>query len=467
MSKDHKDISRRKFLGQASCAALGTSTLFSSLINLKALNAAVIDNSMLNSNYKAMVCLLMGGGNDSFNMLIPRGNTEYGQYALTRSNLAIPQTDILPITALSPDGQLYGVHPAMSQVQSMFSNQNLAFLTNIGNLVEPTTKTQYYSGVHPLPLGLYSHSDQTQQWMTGRPHERSSSGWGGRMADLVQSMNTNENISMNVSLSGTNVFQQSSGTIEYAISQNGALGIEGYNPDGWVYEQLRTQALDNMLDASYQDIYKKTYVNTIRNSRDATLEFNEALANTPALLTSFSNTDLSQQFRMIAKTMQAREDLGFCRQIFFVNYDGWDHHDELTLAQDAMLMEVDAALGEFNAAMTELNLQNEVTTFTISDFGRTLTSNGNGTDHAWGGNVMVMGGAVKGGDIYGQFPSLELDNPLEVGGGVLIPTLSADQYFSELGQWFGVSNSDLNTIFPNVANFSDLSAGAPIGFMNI
>ncbi|MEM7163361.1 MAG: DUF1501 domain-containing protein [Bacteroidota bacterium] len=467
MSKKNKHISRRKFLGQASCAAIGTSTLFSSLINLKALNAAAIDNSMLSSNYKAMVCLLLGGGNDSFNMLIPRGTSEYGQYAITRSNLAIPQNDILPISALNPDGQLYGVHPSMTNMQSLFSGGNLAFITNIGTLIEPTSKAQFQSGVHPLPLGLFSHSDQTQQWMTGRPHERSAIGWGGRIADLVQSMNTNENISLNISLSGTNVFQQGNGTIEYTISSEGALGILGYEPDGWIYDQLRTEALDNMMGAAYQDIYKKTYVNTIKNSQLATIEFNEAIENTSDLATEFSPSELSQQFRMVAKTMQAREDLGFCRQIFFINFDGWDHHDELTLAQEAMLTEVDNALGEFNNAMTELGLQNDVTTFTVSDFGRTLTSNGNGTDHAWGGNVLVMGGDVNGGDIYGQYPSLELNNPLEVGGGVLIPTLSADQYFSELGQWFGVSNSDLNTIFPNVANFSDLDSGAPIGFMNI
>ena len=467
MSNDSKNISRRKFLGQASCAAIGTTTLFSSLINLKALNAAAIDNSMLSSNYKALVCFSLGGGNDSFNMLIPRGNTEYNQYAITRSNLAIPQNQILPISALNPDGQLYGLHPSMPELQSLFASGNVAFVSNIGTLIEPTTKAQFLSGAHPLPLGLFSHSDQLQQWMTGRPDERTATGWGGRVADLVQSMNSNENISMNISLSGTNVFQQSSGTVEYAIGTDGALGIAGYNPDGWAYEQLKSQALDNMLEASYQDIYKKTYVNTIRNSRDATIQFNEAIDNAPDLVTEFSEGDLSQSFRMIARTMQVREELGFCRQIFFVNFGGWDHHDEVILAQEAMLAEVDTALSEFNTAMTELGLQNDVTTFTISDFGRTLTSNGNGTDHAWGGNMMVMGGSVNGGDIYGQYPSLELNNPLELGGGVLIPTLSADQYFSELGMWFGVSNSDLNMIFPNVANFSDLGAGAPIGFMNI
>ena len=349
----------------------------------------------------------------------------------------------------------------------MFADQRLAIITNIGTLVEPTSKAQFQSGIHPLPLGLFSHSDQTQQWMTGRPHERSSIGWGGRMADLVQSMNTNQNISMNISLSGTNVFQQGNDVIEYVINQDGATGILGYDPDGWLFEQLTTQAVDNMLDASYQDIYKKTYVNTMKKSRDATAEFTEAIEATDDLMTVFSENDLSKSFRMIAKCLQAKDDLGFERQIFFVNFDGWDHHDEVLFAQENMLGQVDGALAEFNAVLEELGLIDQVTTFTLSDFGRTLTSNGNGTDHAWGGNVMAMGGAVKGGDIYGQFPSLELNNPLEVGGGVLIPTLSADQYFSELGQWFGVSNSDLNEIFPNVIQFSDLTDGPPIGFLNI
>lgn len=470
MSKHDKDISRRKFLGQASCAALGTTTLFSSLINLKAINAAAVANSSfaLSNDYKALVCILLGGGNDSFNMLIPKSTPEWTEYSITRSNLAIPQNDILQIDPLNSGNLTLGVHPSMPEVQQLFNNGRLAFINNVGTLVEPTTKAQYQSGIHPLPLGLYSHSDQTQQWQTGRPHERSSIGWGGRVADLVQDMNTNENISMNISLSGTNIFQQSSNTIEFAIGPEGATGLLGYGPGTWLFDSLRTQAVNTMLDAAYQDIYKKTYASTLKGSIDANIEFEEAINMQDPMITEFSENELSQSLAMIAKVIQARQDLGFTRQIFFVHFGGWDHHDEVLLAQEDMLGDVSTALDEFNNAMNELQVENDVTTFSVSEFARTLTSNGNGTDHAWGGNVMVMGGAVNGANLYGAYPSLALNNPLEVGGGVLIPTTSADEYFAELALWFGVENGELYDIFPNLSNFYPIgSVDPPIGFLNI
>ncbi|NNK80213.1 MAG: DUF1501 domain-containing protein, partial [Flavobacteriales bacterium] len=328
----------------------------------------------------------------------------------------------------------------------------------------------FQSGTHPLPLGLFSHSDQAQQWQTGRPDERSATGWGGRMSDLIQSMNTNENISMNISLSGTNIFQRGQETIEFAISSQGSLGIAGYGND-WIGNELRTQAIDNMLDQSYADIYKNTYVNTIRQSRDASIEFQEAIDAVPEFDHQFANYELSERFRMIAKTIAARETLGFQRQIFFVNYDGWDHHDEVLENQAGMLAEVSAALGDFNAVMEELEVSECVTTFSISDFARTLTSNGNGTDHAWGGNAFFMGGAnVNGGNMFGSYPSLAqgFGNPLDLGDGTLIPTTSAAEYLAELGLWFGVSPSQVDEIFPSLANFYDTSSpDLPLGFLNL
>ncbi|MBT8272112.1 MAG: DUF1501 domain-containing protein, partial [Bacteroidia bacterium] len=211
MSKDHKNnISRRKFLGQ-SCAALGYTTMFSSLINLKAIASATMNNSFVlqnSGNYKALVCISLTGGNDSYNMLMPRGNTEYNEYAITRSNLALPQQDILQINPFTTDGREFGIHPSMADMQTIFENQDLAFICNVGTLVEPATKQEIYNQSVQTPLGLFSHSDQQQQWHTGRPHERSSIGWGGRIADLTQSMNSNDNISMNISLQGLNLFQR-------------------------------------------------------------------------------------------------------------------------------------------------------------------------------------------------------------------------------------------------------------------
>ncbi|HLF64417.1 MAG TPA: DUF1501 domain-containing protein [Saprospiraceae bacterium] len=465
-----KGLSRRNFIGQASCAAVGYSTLLSSLVNLKAINAAAFANSSVNDgdDYKALVCFMQSGGNDSFQMLLARSAAEYAEYASTRSNLAIPQNEILPIYPVTPDGREFGVHPSMAQVQQLFNDRKLAFISNIGTLIDHTDPTDYYS-YQGLPLGLYSHADQIQQWQTGLPHVRAAQGWGGKVADLIHDMNLNQDISMNVSLAGTNIFQTGQSTIEYALDPyNGSIGIYGYGPtETWdVFNILRTQAIDNMLEQEYQDMFKKTYVDVVRKSRDANLLFQGALEAVPELQTQFTDNYVSQSFHMVARTMAARQALGMKRQIFFIDFGGWDHHDEVLQNQLEMLGIVSTALNEFNTALEELNLSECVTTFTMSEFSRTLTSNGNGTDHAWGANVMVMGGKVRGGEIFGQFPSLATNGPRVVSDGVLIPTTSTDEYFAEMAMWFGVPKSDLTTIFPNLGNFYDIgSSNNPIGFL--
>ncbi|WP_303315544.1 DUF1501 domain-containing protein [Flavivirga abyssicola] len=470
MTKHKNNISRRKFLGQ-SCAALGYTTMFSSLINLKAMAATAMNNSSnitVGSDYKALVCLNLGGGNDSFNMLIPRGNNEHSEYTTTRSNLAIPQNQILPINPNTSDGRTFGLHPSMPNMQQLFENNNLAFLANVGTLIEPSTKLDIKDKVVKTPLGLFSHSDQTQQWQTGRPHERTNIGWGGRIADLVQSMNSNENISMNVSLGGSNIFQRGNQVIPYAIRTTGSIGINRYGRDN-IYDRLRTEAINSMLDRDYQDIFKNTYKNTIKTSNDAGLQFQEAVDEIPEFTTIMPEENrLAERLRMVAKTIASRDVLGFSRQTFFVDAGGWDHHDELLVSQANRLAEVDAALQYFNGLMAELNLNDCVTLFSISDFGRTLTSNGNGTDHAWGGNAFMMGGAVQGKEIYGDYPVLALGSDVDLRNGVLIPSTPADLYMAELALWFGVPASDLTTIFPNLSNFYDTNSGTPpIGFMNM
>ncbi len=471
MKKIHTNINgRRRFLKQMSCAALGSATMLSTLNSLKAANAAAISNSMtyMGNDYKALVCVLLSGGNDSFNMLVPRGDAEYAQYATVRTNQALPQNELLAINPNTSDGKQYGLHPSMSKMQTMFNDGDAAFISNIGTLVEPISKLQYEQGTAPMPLGLYSHSDQQQQWQTAVPQDRSSIGWGGKIADLMTEANTNQSISMNISLAGNNFFQIGNSVTEYSIdAYEGSTGMFGYE-EQWQAAQLRSQAIDNMLDAHYDDIFKKAYVDVIKSSKDGHEQFSSALEQISPFNTQFTDNRLSQSFHMVAKTMAARDILGMKRQIFFIEYGGWDHHDEVLEAQNLMLGELDTALGEFKSALEELNLFDCVTTFGISEFGRTLTSNGNGTDHGWGGNVFVLGGAVNGKEIYGSFPTLALESELEVGGGVFIPTTSTDAYFAELAQWYGVSASDLPIILPNVGNFySPGSGNLPIGFMNI
>ncbi len=468
MSKETRKIHRRKFLGQAACGAIGLTTFLSTWQSLQASAAAATLSAGPASDYKALVCILLGGGNDSYNMLVPYGTSEYAEYAEVRSNLAIPQNLLLDLNYTDVSGRSLGLHPAMPELAALFQSGNLAFVNNIGTLVEPVTKAQYLSQQGNFPLGLFSHEDQIKHWQTSVPNERSPIGWGGKIADLLHaSVNDNLNLSMNISLSGTNVFQTGRDFIEYAISPiEGSQGINGYTEsDNW--NALRKQVIDNLIDHNYTDMFKKTYANTIRYAQNSHELFSGALAQFD-VNTVFSENELSQALHMIARTIGIRESLGMTRQIFFVQFDGWDHHDEVLNKQVEMLGIVSRAMSEFYAATEELGLENEVMTFTISDFARTLTSNGNGTDHAWGGHQMVMGGAVNGGQTYGSYPDLYLGNDLDLYNGVIIPTTSTDSYIAELATWFGVAKTDLPIILPNIANFYNIfSTENPIGFAQI
>ncbi len=462
-------LSRRKFLGTASCAAIGSVSLFSGLFNLRAASLLASDAHHMSapqSDYKALVCILLAGGNDSFNMLVPTQPGPYQAYRRTRSNQALDASTLLSLQS-NGVGIPYGLHPSMPEVAQLFNQNNVAFINNVGTLVEPLSRREEFeNSLRKVPLGLFSHADQIMQWQTSVPQSRSAKGWGGRMADLLQAANDSQDISMNISLAGNNTFQAGNDVVEYTISPlgNGSLGIRGYQ-DASPLNQIRTAAVNNLLERQYQDVFEQTYADITRQAEVNHENFSSAVGNVN-LQTAFSPGYLSQSMKMIARTIGAHQTLGMNRQTFFVTYGGWDHHDELLNNQAAMLGAVSKAMGEFDAAMHELGLHQQVTTFTISDFARTLTSNGNGTDHGWGGNAMVMGGAVKGGQMYGQYPDLALGQNLDVGDGVLIPTTATDEYFAELALWLGVSRSDLPLVLPNLTNFFDPSLGTlPLGFM--
>ena len=472
------NMNRRQFLGTASCAAVGSASLFSTLMNLRMANTAAAqglsastlsaDGLAGGNDYKALVCIFLAGGNDSFNMLVPRSNTEYNEYATIRADLALPQGDLIPINALDTDGREYGIHPSMPEIAQMFEAGNLAFVANVGTLVEPTTLAGIESGLAKLPLGLYSHSDQIAHWQTSVPDKRTGFGWGGRTADLLQSLNDNDTISMNISLAGTNLFQTGTTLTEYSIVPwgNGAIQIHGHDDIWWSRHVLQNAAIESMLDLAYQNLFDQTFANATRSAIDGSELFASAIENLPPFATQFSDNYFSESLAMVAKTIAARNILGFRRQTFFVLLGGWDHHDEVLNNQLAMLSLVSQGMKEFNDAMVELGVQQQVTTFTASDFGRTLTSNGQGSDHAWGGNHMVMGGSVRGQRIYGDFPALYEDNPLDTGRGRLIPTTSCDEYFAELALWFGVAPGDLEAVFPNIGRFYDTSSEeSPLNMM--
>lgn len=457
-------------MGKAACAAVGSTTFLSTLLNLSMINSVTASTAKFNNDYKALVCIQLLGGNDSFNMIVPNDNTGYNDYSAIRSSLALPKEDLLPLNGVN-----FGLHPAMGDVQNLYNNNNAAFLCNVGTLVEPLVDSSAYNSFpEKRPLALRSHSDQRYQWQTSVPQSRDALGWGGRLADIMTNLNTSQNVSMNISLGGRNVFQTGVNVTDYSTTRRGVEQIYeawGINPaiSGFV-DVLKNNAAKDLMTSSYQNIFQQSFANQMNSSISTSEILGKAVSNVPEFTTVFSSTSLSEDLRMVAKIIAAQAAMGMNRQTFFVNVGGWDMHSNLLTYHDSKLTELNNALAEFNSALAEINRQNEVTTFTISDFGRTLTSNNDGSDHAWGGHQIVMGGAVNGGQMYGTYPSLSLtNNPLSIDSrGRFIPQISTDEYFAELALWFGVNPGELVDVLPNIGNFyAPLGGTPPLGFMNM
>lgn len=457
-------LSRRRLLAHSCGASAAALTVSSSLLQLGFARRASAENL---GDYRALVCILLAGGNDSFNMLLPNDADQHNEYTMLRSDLAIPQDQLLPLPGSTSAGRNYALHPGMPEVQSLYANGELALIANVGTLIEPVDAAAIEAGAR-IPLGIASHADQIAQWQTAQPDTRSAQGWGGRAADLLNGGNLANGISMSISLAGTNLFQSGITTQEYALTPNdeGALGIIGYN-DGSDFEAFRRRTVDGMLAVEHANLLRREYAGRLRRSIDSQAVFSAALAGTTPIASPFSANPFALSLRQIARTISARGALGACRQTFFVQVGGWDHHNEVLDSQARMLPIISQGLQEFRNALVELNLFDAVTTFTSSDFGRTLSSNGRGSDHGWGGHHMVMGGAVNGGQIYGDYPILSANSPLDVGRGVYVPTMSVDTYFAELALWLGVSPSELDRVLPNVRRFySPESNAAPLGYLN-
>jgi uncharacterized protein (DUF1501 family) len=344
---------RRNFIKTAGVFSLGLSTPFISAFNMKAMQAAALDNISDKDDYKALVCLFLNGGNDSFNMLVPVGDVEYNEYAVTRSGLAINKEDLIPVYTDNVQGKSFGVHPSMFDIASLFNNGHLTFIVNTGSLIQPTTKEEYKNKSVPLPLGLFSHSDQQHHWQTANPGGRTSVGWAGKIADMMHGMNDNSLISMNISLSGTNVFQYGNSTSEFAIKwNNGAGSIKGYNGKKGI-NIGRTQGINMLFERQYSDIYEKTYMDILRSAQMGSKQFDEAVDSAPDFITEFKDDEISQSFKMIAKTIAVRETLGFKRQIFFLKFNGWDHHNDLLVNQSEMLKVVNDGLISFSEVLNQ------------------------------------------------------------------------------------------------------------------
>lgn len=473
------EMNRRSFLGEASCAGIGTASLLSTILNLKLANQAAAAGLGPGDDCKTLVCIFLGGGIDSYNLLVPTDSTRYADYAASRGNLAHIQGSLLPLSqAAGGDGLAYGLHPGAAQIQEMFNGlggdtnkRRLAFVNNIGTLLRPTSKTEYKSDNFPLPKSLFSHIDQTEQWQTSLPQGASQlTGWGGRAADILHSSLNTGQTSMSISFAGNNVFQVGDTTEQFVVTPNGALTFTGSTQTDTNHPVfLKNQAITGLMEQQYSNLVDRAFTQLTRKSvgeqaffQQVFESFDEASVTTP-----FPGSNIGSQLFAALKTIGIRQQLGLRRQTIMVTYNGWDHHGELLETQDGMLRTLAPAMHAFQSALEELNLQDDVVTFCSSEFARTLRSNGRGTDHAWGGNAMVMGAPVDGGKMYGAFPDLALESADDAGrGGRLIPTLSVDEMFGDLLRWFGVSNADLPLVLPNLPEFHSIASNSlPLGFI--
>ena len=459
---------------------------------------ATIDIAAQNPNYKALVCMFMYGGNDNANFIIPYDQAEYDTYATARTVLAIPRTGdptsatvnsrgLIPLGALaSQGGRTLAFHPNVGRnnvvdpalfrsdgLPALWDTGKLAIVGNVGPLVVPLTKIEYTNKTKARPQNLFSHSDQVATWMTSASAGYASTGVGGRIADLVDSMNVppagQPKIATCISISGVNKYQTADFAQSYQINSSGPVGlspIQFFN-----YASSSNTAINGAINAAFTDqttrlrsnYFETQWGGMMNYSLQTRTAINAALAANPlpaALIFRTTNNSLSSQLKMVAKLVAASTQLGMVRQIFFVQIGGFDTHgSEFHPQNNANWNKISEAVYDFQQAMNGINAANQVTLFSASDFGRTLDSNGGGTDHGWGGHHFVAGGAVHGGDLYGTFPTVALGTSTDINRGALLPTTSIDQFHGTLATWFGVSNSDLATVVPNLSNFTTKNLG--------
>lgn len=477
--------SRRTFLKRTGCALTGAA-IVSSLEQLN-LISAMAQQPTAASDYKALVCIFMSGGNDCNNTIVPL-DAEYNTYASVRSasGLALSQQVLLPVSPIS--GRQFGLHPNLSPevanpatafkgLLDLWNQQKLAVLCNVGTLVQPLTRAQYQSGVG-RPYQLFSHSDQVAQQQASISNNPSQTGWGGRIADVTSSLNGSVPLPMNVSVSGTSLFATGQSTRQLAIAPaptllNQVLVLNmsgGASADQTARRNTFTQLLGLDLDTAL-----------IKASSDTTsqaLQTSAALSTDP-VVGSFPTTSLGNQLKQVAKLIKLRDALGMKRQIFFCSLGSFDTHTQQTGSnptstaggaagsgnQGSLLFQLSTAMRAFYDETVAQGVQNNVVTFTLSDFGRTFQPSGSGSgtvgsDHAWGNHAFIMGGSVRGGDFYGRYPTLALGGPDDTDTrGRWIPTTSVDQYAATLATWYGLAQSDLPTVFPFLSRFSPSNLG--------
>jgi uncharacterized protein (DUF1501 family) len=462
MHTNHIDtLARRAFLRRAGHLGLaGIATPWA--LNLAAIGEAAAFTA---TDYKAIVCVFLYGGNDYGNTLVPIDNTNYARYAAIRTGIATPQADLAltaltPATAL-PGGMQLALAPQMGRLKGLFDTGKLAVQLNVGPLIQPTTLAEYNAKSVPLPVKLFSHNDQQSVWQSSQA-EGSVKGWGGRLGDLGLANNGNATFTC-ISVTGNAVYLAGQDAVAYQVSSSGAVPINGVK--GLYGSAACGAALNTLITQSSSNLMENEYARTTKRSIEAEVAVTAAIS-TVTLATPFNTTNplgnanpLAAQLQMVAKLIAGRTAFSAKRQVFMVSLGGFDTHDFLPTQHPNLMSSVSDALASFYDATVELGVANSVTAFTASDFGRTLASNGDGSDHGWGSHHFVMGGAVKGKEFYGTAPAIAVNGPDDVGQGRLLPSTSVDQFAATLASWFGVSATELPLVVPNINNYSQKNMG--------
>jgi len=476
--KDKHQLSRRHFLRTASLATMSGMYASPIILGLNSLAAMAQGNGA--SDYKALVCVFLQGGNDGHGTVIATDADSFAQFTQARSGapgLAYPLANLLPITPLTPQtGRTFALNPYLTGVQNLFNAGRAAVVANIGTLIAPATKAQVQANSVPLPASLFSHFDQTAAWQAIASNGGSAEhvGWGGAVADLIESMNMNSNSMFTcISTAGIALFLSGETSFQLNVTPAGPIPISGLaNP--LFGSSAGTQALNSILTAEETNLFAKEYQVVVNRSMQAQALLASSMLpagatgvpNPPQYLDPTTNmlTDnpLAASLQTVARIIGGRMSLGVNRQIFYVQLGSFDTHDGQATTHAKLLTQLGQALEYFDTQMQTFGLGNNVTTFTASDFGRTLTCNSDGTDHGWGSHHFVVGGAVKGSDMYGQYPVIGADQANDVGAGRLIPTTAVDQYGGTLARWFGLSDGQVKTVFPNFGNFG---SSPYLGFM--
>ena len=449
--------SRREFLKRASAVSM-TGVAAPWALNLAAMGEAAAAAA---TDYKALVCVFLYGGNDYANTVVPYDLASHTAYKNQRAAIAIDRATlggtVLNPSAALPGGRQYALAPELAPLVPLFDAGQMAVMLNVGTLVQPTTKLQFTNKSAPLPPKLFSHNDQQSVWQSSAP-EGSRSGWGGRMGDLFAAGNGNATFTC-VSVAGNAVFLSGQSAVQYQVTTNGSVPLNALKMPLFG-SQACSDALKKLVTAPGTHLFETEHARVMKRSIEADAELTSALAGTTALRTVFpTGNTLASQLAMVARMISARTALTAKRQVFFVSLGGFDTHDGILTEHPALMATVGQALAAFQAATVELGVANSVTAFTASDFGRTLTTDGDGSDHGWGSMHFVLGGAVKGKAFYGAAPVIANNGPDDVGQGRLLPTMAVDQFAATLANWFGVSSTDAVSVLPNIGNYSVRDVG--------